>query len=117
MNESLSQSLAHVALDEGLERLRVEAGLVPSGRASSTVAVESGAKFVLMAFRAGTELKEHAVPGALSIVLLEGRVIFSTPDQQRILEARDLLALPGRVPHALKALQASALLLTVFDAK
>ena len=111
-----SVTLARFKLSDQLERLRVEAGLAPHGRSSSTVTLESGAKFVLMAFRAGAELKRHFVPGAISIVLLEGRVMFTAQEQQVVLEPHDLLTLSPRVPHAVNALEDSAVLLTVFAA-
>lgn len=62
---------------------------------------------------AGQNVPEHQVPGEITIHCLEGEAAVSTPGRSSTLKAGDLMALPGGEPHALKAITAASLLVTI----
>jgi len=62
---------------------------------------------------AGQSVPEHHVPGEITIQCLEGEAMVSTPGLSRTLGAGELIALPGGEPHALKAITAASLLVTI----
>lgn len=62
---------------------------------------------------AGQNVPEHQVPGEITIQCLEGQAVVSTPGLSRRLGAGELMALPGGEPHALKAITAASLLVTI----
>lgn len=70
-------------------------------------------EIVRIVLHAGQTLREHAVPGEITVQCLEGSLVFSTPDAQHELAAGDFIHLAGGVPHALTARIDSSALLTI----
>lgn len=68
---------------------------------------------VRIVLRAGESLREHAVPGEITLQCLEGSVLVSTPGARHELSAGDFIHLAGGVPHALMAHSDASLLLTI----
>ena len=62
---------------------------------------------------AGQSMPEHHVAGEITVQCLEGNVLISTPGRSCVLAAGELTVLPAQVPHGLKALADSSLLVTV----
>ena len=62
---------------------------------------------------AGQTMPEHHVAGEITIQCLEGSVLVSTPGRSAALAGGEVMALPAREPHGLKALADSSLLVTV----
>ncbi|MBL8301719.1 MAG: cupin domain-containing protein [Ideonella sp.] len=62
---------------------------------------------------AGKSMREHAVPGEITLQCLEGEVEFSTPAGRLVLSPGDFLHLAGGVPHGLVARTDASLLLTI----
>ena len=62
---------------------------------------------------AGQHVPEHDVPGEITIQCLEGEVVVSIPGLARTLGAGELMALPGKEPHALRAVTDASLLVTI----
>lgn len=62
---------------------------------------------------AGKAMREHAVPGEITLQCLEGQVDFSTPQSTQRLSSGDFLHLAGGVPHGLFAHTDASLLLTI----
>lgn len=61
----------------------------------------------------GKEIKQHNVPGEITVQCLEGNVLFSTEQSQCELTAGKMLYLSGSANHALRAVQDSSLLVTI----
>ena len=99
-------------LKQKLEQLRFEAAKSAHGRATMTLAKNADTNLVLLALQAQAEL-EHTAPGVLNLLILEGRILFSAQGQELELHQHDLVTLGARVGHALKALEPSAVLLTI----
>ena len=62
---------------------------------------------------AGKELAEHQVAGELTLQCLEGSVEFSIGSMRDVMRPGDLKCLAGGIPHSLKALEASTVLVTL----
>jgi quercetin dioxygenase-like cupin family protein len=82
--------------------------------ARSTALIKAGqlevARIVLLA---GKEMREHAAPGEITVMCLEGEVAFTTPAGTQRMAAGDWIHLQPREPHALRALVDASLLLTL----
>ena len=66
---------------------------------------------------AGRQLREHSVPGDITVQCIEGRIELRTPEASHVLEAGDFIHLRRDEPHALEASVDSSALLTVCIAK
>ncbi|MDM0047152.1 cupin domain-containing protein [Variovorax dokdonensis] len=62
---------------------------------------------------AGKTMPEHSVPGSLTVQCLKGRIELVLPDRSPVLEAGQFAYLGGGVPHALRALEDSDVLVTL----
>lgn len=67
----------------------------------------------IFAFEAGGGIHQHTVDGESNIHVLEGELHVQTPQQQYTLGPGDLLLLDPAVPHDLKAVKATRMLMTV----
>lgn len=71
-------------------------------------------ELIRLVLPAGKELPMHVAPGLLVVQCLEGRVAFTALGRTQDLPAGRLLYLPPREPHAVYAVEASSLLVTIF---
>ena len=109
----IQATLERYDLKQKLEQLRFEAAKSAHGHATMTLAKNADTNLVLLALQAQAELLEHTAPGVLNLLILEGRIVFSAQGQELELNQHDLVTLGARVGHALKALEPSAVLLTI----
>jgi quercetin dioxygenase-like cupin family protein len=72
---------------------------------------------VRIVLHAGQTLREHAVDGEITVLCLEGRIVFTTPGAEHPLAAGDFIHLARGVPHALHALADASALLTICIAR
>lgn len=86
----------------------------PSGRSAKTVygGHERTLRQTLIAMRAGALLDEHENPGEATVHVLHGRVVLSAGEVSWSGSPGDLLIVP-EARHSIKALEDSAVLLTV----
>jgi quercetin dioxygenase-like cupin family protein len=66
-----------------------------------------------LVLRAGSNLREHRVPGEITVQCIEGEIEFTARGAVRVLRPGDLIYLAGGEPHALHARADSSLLLTI----
>ncbi|HZW11757.1 MAG TPA: cupin domain-containing protein [Noviherbaspirillum sp.] len=66
-----------------------------------------------MILPAGKSVPQHHVPGEMTIQCLEGTVELQAHDKTVAMRAGDLVFLAGDIPHALYALENSAILVTM----
>lgn len=62
---------------------------------------------------AGKEIPAHSNPGQVIVQCIAGKVLFSVEDQEMVMTAGTLLHLAPGAPHALKAAEDSAMLITL----
>jgi quercetin dioxygenase-like cupin family protein len=103
------------SFDIGAEvaRLRSEEAFRQSRRNSITLRKGEGMSVVLLVMGTGDRLEEHAAPGPISFTVREGRVRFSTPDEEVEAGPETLLACDAGVRHAVEALEDAVCVVTI----
>ena len=66
-----------------------------------------------MVLLAGKQMPEHSVVGEVTVQCLEGRIEFSTGSTHQDMTAGQLICLAGGVPHALRAIEDSSVLVSL----
>lgn len=66
-----------------------------------------------MVLLAGKEMPEHDVVGELTVQCLEGSVEFSIGTTRDVMRPGDLKCLAGGIPHSLRAIEDSSVLVTL----
>ncbi len=85
---------------------------VAHGIVSQAMLTAPGLRVTLFRFAKGQELSEHTTPARALIQVLAGVCEFTFPDRVERLKAGDLLHLPPKIPHAVRALEDMTLLIT-----
>jgi quercetin dioxygenase-like cupin family protein len=67
----------------------------------------------LFAFDAGQELSEHTTPYDALVQILDGEALLTIGGQPYRLGAGDMIVMPARQPHAVKAIARFKMLLTM----
>ena len=103
-----------LSLDALARELLKRATEAAGGRTAQTVVGghERVLRQTVIAMVKDATLAEHASPGEASLHVLRGRVVLTTADQAWEGRDGDLIVIPDS-PHSLRALQDSAVLLTV----
>jgi quercetin dioxygenase-like cupin family protein len=109
----LPEELHLLDLTGTLHRLRSEPEYAANGRNGTTLVKNPAVRVVLEALREGAGMAEHRAPGPITVQVLEGEIQFSVGEAVHTLRAGQLLVLPTRRPHSVKAAQDSAFLLTI----
>lgn len=99
-----------VALPEATEFS--DAGIV-----SRTVLASGQTRVILFGFAQGQELTEHASPSRALVQVLSGTCEFKAGGRAMTLRAGDLLHLPPRLPHSVRATEPFSMLLTMIREK
>lgn len=68
---------------------------------------------IRLVLKAGGEMPAHQVSGKFTLHCLEGRVAIDLPDRAFELAAQQWVYLDGGIPHGLRAIEDSSLLLTI----
>lgn len=88
--------------------------VVEPGKRTSQVALSAdGARVVVFAFDTDAELAEHRAPGPIIVQALEGHLTFTAEDVTKHLRPGGILHLDARIPHAVRALEPSKMMLTL----
>lgn len=85
---------------------------VDHGIVSQAVLTAPGLRVTLFHFAAGQELSEHTSTARALVQILSGSCDFTFHGQTRLLKAGDLLHLPPKLPHAVRAVEDLTMLLT-----
>lgn len=96
-----------------LEELRAENHPARSGHRQMALFRRGPVTKVLFSFEEGGRLAEHSAPGLVSIHVLEGRLDVAADGREHEMEGGDVLVLDPNVPHDVRAIERSAMLLTV----
>ena len=68
---------------------------------------------VLLAMRAGDRLEEHSAPGPISLVVREGRILFTAEGKAIEAGPETVLTCNAKVRHSVEALSDAVCLLTL----
>ncbi|MDM5271502.1 cupin domain-containing protein [Sulfurovum sp. zt1-1] len=61
----------------------------------------------------GNMMKEHTAPGAITIMLLKGKLLLESQGHETILEDGDIVYLNPKIPHSLEAIEECIIRLTL----
>ena len=110
-----TMSAEHLSLDLREAATELRAIKDEQDRHAVTLVHEDGLTVVVMNLHAGAQLQQHAAPGPVTVQVLDGSVEMTVGGEQLPAPAGRLVAFAGSVPHAVRALEDSTLLLTVTD--
>lgn len=83
-------------------------------QSASTALVRTATLEVMrLVLPANKSLPEHHVPGEITLFCIEGTVELQAHDKMQVLQAGQIVYLAGNVPHALRALENSSVLMTM----
>ncbi len=91
-------------LDAEVTRLREEKAWQEGGRNAITLRKGEGLNVVLLVMKKGDRLDEHPAPGPITLSVHEGRIRFSTADENVEAEAGTVLACNAGVRRSVEAL-------------
>ncbi|MGE5498490.1 MAG: cupin domain-containing protein [Syntrophothermus sp.] len=111
--KNINAALLYFELNEEIEKLRSEPGWEKKDRHSITLQKDENLRVVLMALHKGTIWKDHKADGAISVLVISGKIIFSVGDEKTTLEKNGLVVLDKPIIHRVEALEETNLLLTV----
>lgn len=97
--------------EAGSLSLAESASVVGHGIVSRTLLATPELRVVLFSFATGQTLTEHTSTSRAVIQVLDGEGEFSVAGEPRTLHAGELLHLPPRMPHAVRAIEPMTMLL------
>lgn len=71
----------------------------------------------LFAFDKGEGLSEHSTPFDALVYIVDGKADIIIDGQSHIIEANQSIVMPANIPHALKAIEAFKMVLTMIKEK
>ena len=83
---------------------------------SKTIVNQTTGTVTLFAFDAGQTLSEHTAPYDALVHIIEGKAEVTLGGVPYTLFSGDVILMPANVPHALKAIEAYKMLLTMIKA-
>ncbi len=90
--------------------LSLAAAAPEHGIASQALLTAPGLRATLFRFAAGQELSEHTSPARVLVQVMAGECEFSVAGEPRLLRPGELMHLPPKAPHAVKAVSDLTLL-------
>lgn len=99
-------------LDDARRHVMSEPQWQKNDRASMSIVKNDDLTVSLLMLKPGAHLRQHAARKAASVQVLSGRIRFSAAGAERELAPGMLAMVEGGVPHAVEALEESAILLT-----
>jgi quercetin dioxygenase-like cupin family protein len=100
-------------LNDEVTRLREEKAWQEGRRNAITLRKGEGLNMVLLVMQEGDRLEEHPAPGPITLSVHEGRIRFSSADEEVEAEAGTVLACDAVVRHSVEALEDAVCLLNV----
>jgi len=85
----------------------------PDAIVSKTLRKSSNLNLTLFAFDSGQGLSGHSSPMDAYVQILSGKMEITIGDQKFTLESGQIILMPAQVDHALDAIEASKMLLTM----
>lgn len=84
-----------------------------SDRNAITVFKTGSMQVVLVAMHKGAAMKEHSAKCLMSLLVIEGLLLFTAHGKTAELKKGQMIALHGNIPHALSAKEETVFLLTL----
>jgi quercetin dioxygenase-like cupin family protein len=113
INRSLAGPMLTFELEEQLRELRSEDSFRRSGRAGRTLTKAGRLRVTLVAMQAGNVLGTHQADSPMTLHVLAGHIRYRANDGEHELRAGELLFFGPGDAHDIRALEESALLVTI----
>ena len=116
IDATYSEEFQHMAIRHALSgeliNIRPLGGAITTAL-SATLYKTQHLEVFRMVLLAGKEMPEHEVVGELTVQCLEGSVEFSIGTSRDVMRSGDLKCLAGGIPHSLRAIEDSSVLVTL----
>lgn len=112
---TLSEASPTAVLDVGaqLESVRLQ-DPAQTGKDRTVILLKTDSlRVIFRSFSEGASLPTHKAPGPITVHVLDGQIEFTAGTQTTPVRKGEVLALESGVPHSVKALSNSAILITV----
>lgn len=109
----LNAALVEINLNHFIDQIKSESTWAESDRNSITLFKSDTMRIVLMGLHEHAELKTHKANGVISVQVLEGKINFTTEQQEVTIDKGQMIALQENILHSVKALTDSFFLLTL----
>ncbi|MBK9631158.1 MAG: cupin domain-containing protein [Saprospiraceae bacterium] len=109
----LNAPLVEMNLPEIIKQIKSEATWTNSDRNSVTLYKSETMRIVLLGLQKNAELKVHKSNGAISVQVLEGKINFTTEQENVLLDKGQMIALQENILHGVRAVTESFFLLTL----
>jgi len=96
-----------------LEKIKSEEDWRTQDRNAMTLHKGPGLRIMLIAMHAGTSIASHVAAYPISLLMIEGSLIFTAGKQSSRVQRGQMLTLHAGIPHALEAPEEAAFLLTL----
>ncbi|MBN2249779.1 MAG: cupin domain-containing protein [Campylobacterales bacterium] len=73
----------------------------------------SHSKEIRICMAKGNMMKEHTAPGAITIMLIEGKLLLESLGEEMVLEEGEMVCFEPKIPHSLQAMEACIIRLTL----
>jgi len=93
--------------------LRELVDIAPGAIVSRVLASTSGGTVTLFAFDGGQGLSEHTAPFDALVQLIDGELKLDIGGAEVLLKAGEVVLMPANIPHALHAVEACRMILTM----
>lgn len=113
LNRSLAGPMLTFELEEQLRELKTEDSFRRSGRAGRTLAKSGRLRVTLVAMQGGNVLGTHQADSPMTLHVLSGHIRYRANDGEHELRAGQLLFFGPGDAHDIRALEESALLVTI----
>lgn len=110
-----SESGSYAVISSGLTDLATQNSMKPGAISPHRMYDGEHVKIRHLVFDAETVLPEHTAPRPVVITVIEGTVIFTLRQNTHRLCVGAILYIDEAVPHSVKALETSRLILTLVD--
>jgi quercetin dioxygenase-like cupin family protein len=85
-----------------------------SDKPQITMMYESSvSKEIRICMAKGNIMKEHKAPGAISIMLLRGKLLLGSQGDETVMEEGEMVSFEPKVPHSLEAMDECVIRLTL----
>ncbi|MBK7232039.1 MAG: cupin domain-containing protein [Saprospiraceae bacterium] len=109
----LNAPMVEMNLPDIIAQIKSEATWTNSDRNSVTLFKSETMRIVLLGLHENAELKPHKANGVISVQVLEGKINFTTEQENVLLEKGQMIALQENILHGVIAITESFFLLTL----
>jgi quercetin dioxygenase-like cupin family protein len=113
----LDAPIVEIDIADQILQIRCEEKWQNSNRNAITVFKTESMQVVLLAMHKGAEMKEYSANCLMTLLVIEGTLVFSAPGKKSQLKIGEMIALHRNIPHSISAKEESVFLMTLVNKK